>query len=54
MADRSAHGFLAPQLFDRGIDMGGGNMRTKAVKRGELLFEGSQHGLRVGIARRGR
>lgn len=38
-------GAVGPQLLDRRIDMGGGDMGTDGVKRCKLLFERGQYGL---------
>lgn len=43
---------VEPELLDRGVQMGGGDVRAPPVKRGELLFEHSENVLRVRIARR--
>ncbi len=43
---------VEPELLDRGVQMGGGDVRAAPVKRGELLFEHSENVLRVRIARR--
>ena len=43
---------VEPELLDRGVQMGCGDVRAPPVKRGELLFEDSENVLRVRIARR--
>ena len=50
----SAPRLIEPQLLDRRIEMGSGNVRTDAVEHGQLLFKRSQYSLRASIARRGR
>lgn len=44
---------VEPELLDRGIQMGRGDMRSALVQRGELPLERSEDFLRVRFARRG-
>lgn len=50
----SAPRLLAPQLIDRGIKIGAGDMRTDLVENGKFAFERGNDGRHAGIARRGR